>query len=176
MFGYSNIKMGMIKNLFSDEAAAKIKQLAESANICLFTTALSYTPLSTRPMGTMKVDDDGALWFFSSRGSEKNAQLALDSRVQLFYANNTSAEFLSVYGDAMVIRDNAKAKELWTPLAKTWFQEGAEDPELTIIKVTPHEAYYWDTQHNKMITLAMIVTGAIVGKRMDDGVEGKMEF
>lgn len=56
-----------IKDLSSAEAIEKIKELAEKENICMFVTMLSQIPLDVRPMATQKVEDDGSLWFFSSK-------------------------------------------------------------------------------------------------------------
>lgn len=168
--------MGDLQNLDHSKSISKIKELAEDANICLFTTNLTELPLSTRPMSTQKVEDDGSIWFFSEDGSEKNLHIADDSRVQLFYANRGSSEFLSIYGTATIIKDEKKAEELWSPLVKTWFQGGPSDPSLTLIKVVPEDGYYWDTKDGKVISMLKIAAGAITGKEMDGGVEGKISL
>lgn len=167
--------MGDIRNLYDKEAIEKIKELVESADICLFTTGLTKVPLQTRPMSTQLADDDGMLWFLSERASAKNTEIADDSRVQLFYFNKSNAEYLSVFGEAEILYDKQKIKELWTPLAKTWFTEGEDDPAISIIKIKAVEAHYWDTKHNKMVAMLKILAGSIIGKTMDDGVEGKMK-
>ena len=166
--------MGTQKNYTGHEGVEKLKELAESADMCMFATSLSNDPVPARPMSTRKVDDDGAIWFFSRSTSTKNAEIKRDKRVQLFYSNPSSAEFLNVSGTATIIIDPVKAKELWSAWAKTWFPDGVDDPELTLIKVEPVDVQYWDTKHNKMVSLLKIVAGAITGKEMDDGVEGKI--
>jgi general stress protein 26 len=168
--------MGDIKNLYDKDAIEKIKELVKSADICLFTTDLATVPLVTRPMSTQLVDDDGALWFLSERASEKNTEIEGDNRVQLFYFNKSNAEYLSIFGEAEILYDRQKIKELWTPIAKAWFTGGEDDPAISIIKVKALEAYYWDTKHNKMVAMLKILAGAITGKTMDDGVEGKMRL
>ncbi len=167
--------MGEIQNLTKTEAHKKIKELAEKADICLFTTQLTKLPLTTRPMSTRAVDDDGNIWFFSRESSNKNLDIEGDNRVQLFYANNSSYEFMTVFGTATIIKDEEKAKELWSSFAKTWFHDGYDDPELTIIKVEPLDGYYWDTKDGKIISLLKIVAGAVTGKEFETGVEGKIK-
>jgi general stress protein 26 len=166
--------MGDIKDLARNDANKMIKELAEKADACLFTTNLTQLPLTTRPMSTREVDDDGNIWFMSRKGSSKNREIEKDNRVQLFYANMSGAEFLSIYGTAEIIKDDERAKALWSAIAKTWFNEGYDDPELTLLKVKPEEGYYWDTKAGKFITLFKMVVGAITGKEMDAGVEGKL--
>ena len=69
-----------------------------------------------------------------------------------------------------------KIKELWKPILKTWFTGGIDDPRISVIKVKPLEGYYWDTKHNMAIALIKRVTGAIIGKTMDDSIEGKIKI
>jgi len=166
--------MGEVKNLSRKEANKKIKDLAEKTDICLFTTNLSSLPLTTRPMSTRSVDEEGNIWFFSRAGSNKNLEIGQDNRVQLFYSNNTGSEYLTIFGKASIIKDEAKAKELWSAIAKTWFDAGYDDPELTLLKVEPQDGHYWDTKDGKIISLFKMVAGAIVGKELAEGVEGDM--
>lgn len=168
--------MGDVKNLSNQEAIAKVKDLAKAADICLFTTDLTKLPLSTRPMAAQQVDDEGNVWFFSGKDSNKNDEIDKDNRVQLFFANKSKSEYLSIYGEATEFTDKEKAKEMWTPLAKTWFHDGVDDPNLTLIQVKPVDAYYWDTKSNKAVSLLKIAVGAITGKTMDDGLEGKLKI
>ena len=165
---------GDIENLTHEEAIQKMQELVKHNNICLFTTQITDTPLPTRPMGTQQVDDEGNFWFLSGDDSDKNSEILEDNRVQLFYSNPSAAEFMSVYGSASISRDRNKIDELWNPIAKAWFKDGKDDPRLTLIKVTPEEAYYWDTKTNKMVTMIKILAAMVSGKTMDVGVQGKM--
>ncbi len=69
-----------------------------------------------------------------------------------------------------------KKDELWNNLAKAWFPEGKEDPELTILKVVPTESYYWDTKNGRMLSMVKgIAAAAITGNMNYSGsVEGKI--
>ena len=60
-------------------------------------------------------------------------------------------------------------------MAKAWFQEGKDDPNLSLIKVTPENAYYWEPKHNKMVTLFKMASSAVTGEQMDIGNQGKLE-
>ena len=167
--------MGEVKNLSREEANNKIKELAKKADTCLFTTLLTKLPLTTRPMSTREVDDNGCLWFFSRRDSNKNREIAIDNRVQLFYSNFSNSEYMSLYGKATILTDKNKAKELWSAIAKTWFNEGYDDPELTLIKIEPEDGYYWDTNDGKVSSLLKMVAGALAGKEFNTGVEGNVK-
>ena len=161
-----------IKNLTNREAIDKFKELVAHESTCLFTTNLTQVPLNTRPMGVQKVCDQGNFWFLSAGDSEKNAEILQDSRVQLFFLNTGKYEFLSIYGEATISRDREKIDELWTDIAKAWFEQGKDDPRVTVIKVAPREGYYWDTKDGKLVSLLKIAASAVTGKTLQEGVEG----
>lgn len=166
--------MGNSEHLHGSEAAEKIKELSEKAKFCLFATDLRSLPLATVPMTCLKADEKGNLWFLSSENSEHNQNIGSDARVQLFFINAGSSEYLSVYGNAIIHRDREKIKELWTPVAKNWFSKGVDDPDLTAISVRPENGYYWDTKSGKLVQLVKLALGAVAGKPMDDGLQGKV--
>ena len=51
---------------------------------------------------------------------------------------------------------------------------GIDDPRITVIKVTPHDGYYWDNKHGNLVAGVKMMVGAMVGKTMDDSIEGRM--
>ena len=168
-------KDNAVQDLSSHEAIEKMRELAKHANICFFVTQLDKQPLSSRPMATQEVDDDGAFWFFSGKESQKNWDIQDDAVVQLFYSNPSKYEFMTIHGRAVVSRDRNRIEELWTPVAKAWFKDGKDDPSLTLIKVIPDEAYYCDTRNNKMVSFLKIMASMVTDKvSMDDGVEGEL--
>lgn len=168
--------MGNYKDLFSKEAVDKIKEMAEDIKMCMFCTELSVRPVPTRPMSVLEVDDRGNLWFLSSKDSNKNAEIKHDDEVQLIFAKNADAHFLSVFGKAIIYTDRSHVEDVWTPIAKTWFEEGKNDPDATVIKVEPLDAYYWDTKSGKMISMLKWALGAVVGNSIDDNsLEGRLK-
>ncbi len=169
--------MGDVKNLFSDEAVEKLKELAtKDSGTCMFVTALDKRPQAARPMATQDVDAEGNIWFLSAKNSDKNIDIAADNKVQLFYANNSSYEYLSVYGEAETVFDKLLIEKYWTSMAKAWFPQGKDDPNISLIKVKPLDAYYWDTKSNKLVSLIKIAVAAVSGHKNDDGgIEGKID-
>ena len=168
--------MGEVKKLTADNAIEKIREIAKDANICMFVTDLGNLPLAGRPMATQEVDEEGNIWFMSDRNSDKNKEIENDDKVQLFYSHTSNYEYLSVFGKAEIANDRSKIVELWTPMAKTWFKEGKDDPNISLIKVIPEDAYYWDTKNNKMVSLVKFAMGAIgITPKDDGGIEGKLK-
>ncbi len=155
-------------------AVKKIRAIAEGARICFFGTTSRAFPLTVRPMAVQSVDASGNLWFLSARSSHTNREIARAPKVQLLFANPGSADYLALQGTATISDDRALRKKHWTVIAKTWFNLGVDDPELTVIKVAVSDGYYWDTKHGKIIAGLKIAVGALTGHTFDDSVEGKV--
>ncbi|WP_462252515.1 pyridoxamine 5'-phosphate oxidase family protein [Ferruginibacter sp.] len=165
----------MDKNLMNEEAVNKLKELAMDIDIALFCTNLKTDDGSTcRPMSTQGVDDDGTLWFFSAKDSDKNREIKENNHVQLFYSHPGKMSYMVVNGTAEILFDKNKIEELWSPLVKTWFQGGKDDPNLSLIKITPVSAYYWDTKGNKMINFFKMLASVATGKTLVDAEEGEL--
>ncbi len=168
--------MGKTENLISAEAIEKIREIAKDEGICMFCTNLDGRPFSATPMSTQKVEADGSIWFFSAKDSDRNAEIKQSPETQLLYSSTSSQEYLSLYGRSTIVYDLDKARELWTPFVKTWFQEGPKDPNLSLIHFRPSDGFYWDTQHGKVVAFAKMAASIVTGNTMDDGVEGKLKL
>lgn len=166
--------MGDVKNLSSKEAIEKIKELANEET-CHFCTYGGMYEITARPMFTQKVDDDGCLWFFSGKDSNKNREITANNEIQLLFGNPAKSNYLSVAGEASIVEDQKKINELYTPYVKAWFQGGKDDPNISLIKVRPTDAYYWDTKHGKMVSFIKIMASIVSGKTMDDSIEGTIK-
>ncbi len=164
------------ENLANEAAKKKLKELAESARTCMFCTELTHLPNNARPMSIQECDSEGNLWFISSADSHKNFEIADDNRVQLYFMNNGNAEYLSIFGKAHIYTDHQTIEEKWSPMANAWFEDGKNDPKVSIIRVTPDETYYWDTKAGKFVTMLHFITAAITGNKSEggDGVEGNL--
>lgn len=167
--------MGEQENLNQADAIAKLKSIASGEIAMLGTFGGPFT-VNSRPMATQEVDDDGTLWFFSGKGSEKNEDIADNSVVCVTYSLPNKSEYLSLSGRASVEKDQKKIEQLWTAWAKPWFGEGPRDPNITLIRVTPTSGHYWDTKHNRMVQLLGIAVGMVTGQPLDDGVTGSLNL
>lgn len=165
------------RDLSGAEAIARVKDMAQDADTCFFCTAASLGPSrGVRPMSLREADDNGALWFLSSIDSHKNQELALDPNVKLYFQTGKHSGFLELDGQAEVSQDKARIRQLWNFMLRTWFTEGEDDPRITVLKVVPRSGYYWDNKHGDAVAGAKVAVGAIVGKTLDDSIEGRLTF
>ena len=164
------------EDLRGEKAVAKIKELVRAGQNGFFCTAVAAGDTGgVRPMNVRQVDDEGNLWFLSASDSGQNRELAADPSVKLYFQGSRHSDFLHLNGRATVSTDRAKIEELWEPTLRTWFTGGADDPRITVIKVAPADGYYWDTKHGNAVASVKILLGAVVGKTLDDSIEGKLK-
>ena len=165
--------MNTITSLQAQEGVKKLKDTVEEIGTCLFCTNLKTDDGSTcRPMSAQEVDYEGNLWFFSDVRSDKNREIKLHKDVQLFFAHPGKSSYMVVNGEAEIVIDRNKTEDLWSPLAKTWFKDGKDDPNISIIKVHTKSAYYWDTQGSTMINFFKMLASAATGTTLVSGKEG----
>jgi general stress protein 26 len=163
------------KDVRGPQAVERIRDTVKKSATCFFCTAVSLgSSGGARPMNVHQVDDLGNLWFLSASDSFKNAEIASRSQVRLFLQGSEHSDLLHLTGTAEVTQDKAKIKELWSPILKTWFTDGLDDPRITAIKVTPHGGYYWDNKHGNAVAGMKMLVGAAVGKTLDDSIEGRV--
>jgi general stress protein 26 len=169
--------MSNTENLHSKEAIDKLKSMVDDIRICLFCTDLKTDDGSTCvPMSAIKVCEQGNVWFFSKKGSDKNKAISTDKNVQLFFSHPGKESYMVVNGEAEIILDKTKIEELWTPVAKIWFKEGKDDPTISVIKVKPTTAYYWDRDGDRMINLLKMAASVVTGTNLITGKEGTIKI
>ena len=169
--------MSNTENLTSDKALKKLNELVDDIKMCLFCTNLKIDDGATcRPMSTARVDDNGDIWFISGKSSDKNREIKQDNKVRLYYSHPGKSSYLVVNGEARISTDRKMIDELWSPLDKTWFKEGKDDPEVSLICVSNISAYYWDTKGNQMVNFLKMVASAATGKNLVEGHQGDLSI
>lgn len=157
------------EDLRGSDAIEKIQTLVDKAQTCFFCTNGG-----ARPMNVRKVDDQGTLWFLCANDSHMAKEIEGDSQVKLYFQGSPHSDFLELHGSASLSTDKTKIEELWEPMIKTWFTEGVDDPRIRVIKVVPGDGYYWDTKHGNFVAGVKIMIGAMIGKTLDDSIEGTL--
>ncbi len=79
--------------------------------------------IKARPMATIRVDDNGDLWFFTNEFSEKAVEISGNNEVMIHYSHPTSHDYLVINGIATIVTDKEKMKELWQPVVRMWYPE-----------------------------------------------------
>ena len=141
-------------------------ELIKDIRFAMFTTRGADGHLHSRPMTTQNkgIDEETSLWFFMSRAGEPVADLRADPVVGVVYADLGDDSYVSVSGNAAVVEDLAKKKQLWSKMAEAWFPGGAEDADLALVQVQIVHADYWDVKESKLVQLFKMAKAVATGK------------
>jgi general stress protein 26 len=151
--------------------------MVKGVRVCmLFTIEQNAENLSGRPMSISKIDEDGTIWFFTKASSYKVDKIEESKKVSIAITNESNNNYLMIHGTATLINDKTKMKELWSSILKAWFPLGLNDPDMILIKVTPNEVNYWDTNSNKMVVLFNMIKAIVTGKEYAEGEHGKINL
>jgi general stress protein 26 len=122
---------------------AELIRIIRDIRTALLTTVGHEGSFHTRPVQTLKVEADGTLWFFTDWTSPKVAELHDDVRVSVGYADPAKNVYVALSGEASLLRDPQKAKELWSIEQRAYYPKGPDDERLALLRVTLLHAEYW---------------------------------
>ncbi len=155
---------------------AKLREMTDGIKYVMLTTIDEEGSLFSRPMTVQELDDSGVFWFFTGRTTGQVSEIKKDQHINLSFALPKDSRFVSVSGVAEVINDIHKAKELWSPLLKAFFPQGLEDPNLTLLKVTPVSAEYWDSPSATVVKILGAAKAVLKGEAYEGGENEKLHF
>ncbi len=160
-----------------DDAVKKLGELIQDIQFAMMTTVEPDGSLRGRPMATHQDHNrafDGVLWFFTKGDAAKVGEVQQDQHVSLSYASPEKSKYVSVSGMARLVRDKAKALELWDPKYVAWFPKGLDDPELALLRVDVTKAEYWDTPSSTVAHAIGLVKALATGQSYKPGDHEKV--
>ncbi len=112
-------------------------------DICMMTTSTEGNQLASRPMSNNgDVEYDGNSYFFSSDKQDVIRDLEKNPHVNLSFAGEKKL-YISVVGEAELIRDRAEMKKHWQDSLEQWFEDGVDTPGIVMIHVKGKRIKYW---------------------------------
>lgn len=128
------------------------------------------------PMSHYADPDQAALWFITAEGTEiveklrdgpKNAAHVISSSGDKLYAH--------INGMLELSNDRAKLDELWNAVASSWFEEGKQDDDVRLLKLSITDAEVWATTGG-LGFLYQIAKSKVTGEKPDMGEHFEVSF
>lgn len=139
---------------YDDESLSKVRELIDGMRIAMLTSVDPAGGLVSRPMATQEVEFDGDLWFFSEADAPKVANVQADPHVNVGFVGDST--WISLKGQASVVKDVEKKKELWNSFVAAWFTDGPEDEAIVLLRVHAESAEYWDSPGGVATGISML--------------------
>lgn len=145
----------------NEDELQKLGALIDKARIGLITTVNEDGHLVSRPMALQQREFDGDLWFFTEDPSHKTDEVRGNPQVNV--AIEAHHGWVSLAGEAEVVKDPAKIDELWDTGSEAWFEHGRQDPKVALLKVTTHSAEMWSQSDPTPVVLLKYARAAVAG-------------
>jgi general stress protein 26 len=150
-----------------EHLASKLK----GQRVAMLTLLESRSDLRSRPMTPLEIDEQGALWFISSRktmGKHFDGASGHAARVSANLAFMREGDYISVHGHAELDDSPERKTALWTAAARPWFS-GPDDPDLVLLKVVPAGAEIWDGPDNAVVRAIGMAASVLTGREIGLG-------
>ena len=158
-------------------AMRKLRRLVKGIRVAMMTTTTEDGTLHSRPMATSEaLDEDGALWFFTSSETEKVREINADHHVNIAYSDPENDRYVSITGMARVVRDREKMQKLWSPMLRVWFPRGLDEPDIALLRVEVERAEYWDPSAGLLSAIVSRVRSAVTGAPKFPARHGRIDL
>ncbi len=160
----------------TDDMREKVWHMVRDIKICTLVTQGADGTLRARPMGTLRRQHEGALWFFTKAHSPKVQDVMANEAVLVAYADPAHETYVSINGTAEISHDRAKIRELWAEPMRIWLPDGPNDPDLALIRVVPEAAEYWDGPSSAFVMAYGYIKARLTGHAADIGETGNVRM
>ena len=123
--------------------AERVWNIIEKVGVAMLTTQFA-GGLRARPLEARPDREAGIIWFLTDVRSAKDDEVAASPHVGLVFIDAGEKAYLSITGRAEIVRDPAKAADIWKSTDKVWWRGGPDDPTLRVLRVEPSTAELWD--------------------------------
>jgi general stress protein 26 len=150
----------------------RIWDIIEETGVCMLTTSFG-GGLRARPLEARPDRFGGIIWFVTDLDSAKEHEIEGEHDVGLVFIDANTSAYLSITARATVLRDPAKAGDIWKFTDTMWWQ-GPDDPNLCVLRVTPLTAELWDGPVSKAAAAFEFVKTRLTGKKPNLGENRKV--
>lgn len=153
-----------MQNRNDDDGRDKVMDIIKEVEFAQMVTHGPGGVMHSRPMVAREAGDNGEIWFMTRDGSRKVDEIESDPRVLLVYSDGNDQNYVSLAGHAEIVRDRAKIADLWSEPMRAWFPDGADDPSIALVRVSPSVAEYWDAPSSTFVHVYGYVKSALTGE------------
>ena len=108
--------------------------------------------------------------------SAKASEIEKMSKVNVSFIDTKDQRYVSISGNAELVSDKKKIKELWKPILKAWFPDGPDQADVALLKVSVEKAEYWDSPSSTVAQAISFVSAIFTGKQVELGENKKINL
>ena len=104
-----------------------------------------------QPM-THNVDaENQEIWFITSRKTDLVEEIGTGSTAQYCVIGEDHDYYACLRGPIEQVEDEAKLDELWNAVVAAWFDDGREDSDVTLLRMTLNDGAIWTATDSAVV-------------------------
>ena len=152
---------------------SRVWDIIDQARIGMLTTRFA-GGLRARPLEARADRDAGIIWFVTDVRGAKDDEVDAAHDIGLVFIHEDDRAYLSITGSASVIRNTAKAKEIWKKTDDIWLPGGPDDPNARLLRVDPITAELWDGPSSAAGAAFEFAKARLTGEQLNLGENRKV--
>ena len=96
-----------------------------------------------QPMTALVEEEGGPLWIFTSNETELARAIGQGKPAHASFTGRKHDLFANIAGRLIVDNNKAVIDRLWNSWVAAWFENGRDDPKLTLLRFEPDTAKIW---------------------------------
>jgi general stress protein 26 len=132
--------------------------------------------IKTRPMSGHVELDNHRILFVTHRHTGAIAETLRSPSISIAISQESRNFYAAIACQGSEIDDRDLLRRIWTPMASAWFPGGPDDPDATLLALTPVSAEVWDGPSNSVLVAFKLATAKILGRTPDLGVNATIDM
>ena len=129
---------------------SKMRDYLGTVKTVSLATCMNDNP-SCRIMEIQKVENNLKIWFVSHKSSPKMEQIDNNNSACIVSFNNETFKDVRLFGTIEVFIDMETKKYIWKEELAPYFQDGINDPELTVLRFIPERLEHRDMKSGGLL-------------------------
>lgn len=143
--------------------------------VCMVTMVVDGA-LRTRPMSGHVDRESHRLLFIVHREAALLAAALEPTGLSIAVSEEDRNFYAALRCAAAAIEDRDLLARIWTPVTGAWFPGGPEDPDATLLALTPVSAEIWNGPSSGVLVAFKLATAKILGRAPDLGVNATIDM
>ncbi len=132
--------------------------------------------LRTRPMSGHLDREHHRLLFITHRHTGIIGEALRSPSVSIAISHEDRNFYAAIACTASELPSRDLLRQIWTPMASAWFPNGPDDPDATLLALTPVSAEIWEGPSSGVLVAFKLATAKILGRTPDLGVNATVDM
>lgn len=104
-----------------------------------------------QPMTHFADREAGAVWFVTSKDTDLVRAIGIGGQARYCIMKDDGTFYACLAGVLEQSEDRQKLDELWSSVTAAWFDEGREDPDVALLKLSLRDAGVWTATDSSVV-------------------------